>query len=369
MLAISANSIGANSTRSSTTSSTTSNKASKVGKLQQRAIDGYAKKLALMEKYKELLRLLKITERYYEHGEKDKMPLRRNKITKYLGSAKIYNKLPTINANMTNEEIQKTINDQRKKMIQGVLRGEFPEFKEKTIQLARLKKEQKGKLSNKDKEPLKNMRNNLLNKHKKAPLKTIINAESLMKEYIQKTIGPLKRTFEEFEKTTQVYILKKQKMNEERVEKKKKQVELQKYKKLVKLFKARQKKIVKAREANVKARKKSAEETVRKEAKKGEKAARQEAKEADTERKKVVRNEKAVEKARKESEKTAKQLERQQKADNKRVEREVKEAEKLQKQQQAAQKRAEREARQAIKQAARLLAAIQKGVVKKSAKY
>lgn len=370
--AVSADSTGINSTASNNT-----NKENKVGKLEKRAIDGHAKKLALIEKYKELLRVIKITERYYQSGETDKMPLRRNKVKKYLGSAKIYNKLPTINNNMNNEEIQQIIKNQRKKMIQGVLRGAFPEFNKKTIQLKRLKKEQNGKLSDKNKEPLKAMRNNLLKKHKN--LQTIINAESVINDYIKKTIMPLKRTFEEFEKTTQVYILKKQKMDEERYEKKKKKVELQKYKKLVQLFKAKQKKIV---EAKVKARKRSkenkakkAEKNARKQAKKTEKTAREEAKQADQEKKQVIRKEKAAEKALQEAQKEARRVEREEKAAERATEKAEKEARKLARQQKAAEKKAEkelrnakREAKQAIKQAA-ILEAAQKMSSKNLAKF
>ena len=319
------------------------NKEIKVGKLEQRAIEGKAKKLALMNAYKKLLRVIKIAERYYENGSnKERMPLEKEKIKRFLGSAKIYRRLPNINENMTNEEIQKIIEKQKMKMIQGVLRGQFPAFKIQTEELGRLQKRKADTAENKER--LRIMRNNLLEKHSK--LKGIHDAQSLIKQFFITTVKPLKESFEKYEKTTQKMKLKKEEMNEARDERKKKQAELQKYKRFVKLFKAKQKKIkqakVKAIQKSKENKAKQAEKKARENAKISERTARDDAKQAYQEKKKAIRDEKEVEKARKEAEKEARRVQREQKAAERAVEKKL--------------RKAQSEAKQAFKQAAILTA-------------
>jgi len=303
MQAVSPNSMSANSTGSSITS----NKVPKITRLDQRKIDGRAKKLALIEKYKDLLRVIKIMERYHENvpengSKKKKMPLARDKLQKFLGSAQIYRRLPNITEIMTNEEIERIIEKQKMKMIQGVLRGEFPEFKEKTIQLERLKrlkKEQNGELSDKNKEPLRIMRNKLLKTHKN--LQTIVNVRSVIKEYFDAIIKPLKKSFERYEQTTQAYIKKNEEKKktqakakqakdaEKEAKKKARAAEREQFTKgvrLIKQFRARQRKL---RAQEVKERKKGNEKAYREKAKKAHKDAEKKARAAEREEKAAKR--------------------------------------------------------------------------------
>jgi hypothetical protein len=371
MSAVSANSMAS---KKSTESSRASSKAPKVGQLEQRAIEGHAKKLALLEGYKKLLRVIKMAEKYYEKPLQNGMNKKyrfekRNYINDFLGSKKIYTHLPNINENMTNEQINAIINKQKTKMKQGVLRGKFTNFRVKTDELVRMKK-QKASTTKQEKHRalLRKMRNELLTKH--SNLDHFKDAEQTITQFLKQVVIPLKESFKRYEEKTQNMILTQQEMNKARDEKQKKKEELQKYKKLVKLFKAKQKKIVKAKVKAIKRSKekkaKQAKINARKEDKEIEMTARQEAKEADTERKQAIINEKAAEKARKEAEKEARRVEREEKAAAKAVQNAEKKVRKAAREEKAANRRAEkelrkaqREAKEAIKQAAILTAGMQ----------
>lgn len=367
--AISANSTGSNR---STRSSTTSNKASKVGKLEKRAIEGHAKKLALLEGYKKLLKIIKMAEKYYEtplqNEMKRKVRLEQSIMKDYLGSKKIYKNLPNIKQNMTNKQINEIIKKQKTKMKQGILRGAFTNFRVESDELARLKK-QKASTTN-QMVLLRSMRNDLLNKHSNHY--HFKNADLTINQFLKHMVIPLKESFKRYEKTTQNMILRQQAKNKAKDEKQKKQAELQKYKKFVKLFKAKQEKIVKARIKSKENKAKQANKNALKEAKESEKAARQEAKDADIERKKAIRNEKAIDKARKEEEKEARRVEREKKAAdvaaekaNKKFIREAKKEEAARKATEKELRKTEREAKEAIKQAE---AAILKAGIQMSSK-
>tara|TARA_B110000285_G_C14992659_1_gene547129 strand:- start:50 stop:1042 length:993 start_codon:yes stop_codon:yes gene_type:complete len=316
-----------------------------VGKLEQRAINTHAKRIELVEKYTELLRIFKIMERYYEQGH-TQMKLRRDKIPRSaLGSKRLYNKLPNL-SEKTNEEIQKIIGAQRKKVIEGALRGHNPEFKKKTKSLILLKEKQ-GKLYEENIKELRNMRRNLLKQHENKPIQTIIEAEKLINKEIETTIEPLKRALQKFQKVTQKHTEQKEEMKKKEetakvardVAKEAKKKEKEQFKggiKLVKLFRAKQRKLM---AENIKARKRSKE----KKDKEYERNAREKAKQAEQQRKQLKRLETEAKQAIEEVAKEARRREREQK----KAEKAEKDAEKETRRLEREQKKAEKEVRDA----------------------
>ena len=271
----------------STSSSTTSKEASKEDKLQKRASDAYAQKLAILEGYKQILKVIEFAEKYYEkplqNGIQKKprlepiMLLEPNK--DYLGSKKIYKNLPNINNNMTNEQINAIIKKRKTKMKQGVLRGKFKNFREKTAELESL---QKQKVSiTKQRGDLKNIRNYLLAKH--SNLDHFKDADWTIQQFLKKIVK-LKESLKKYENTTQNMIQKKKERNEARGKKQKAKENLKTEAKARKQSKAKRNKLARQKT-------KESEKAERQKAKVNEKAERQKAKDAETERKKKKKKE------------------------------------------------------------------------------
>lgn len=362
----SVNAVSANSTANSPSNSNTSN-ASKVSKKKQRPKQGkfetragiaHARKLELFNAYKKLLRVIKLAEMYYAdplpNNKQAREKLTTNAIKNIINTSKIskvFNHLPSLDSKMTNEEINEIIKKQKTKMKQGVLRGLFPPFREKTEELARLQKQNAP--NTKEREILKKMRNELLIQH--SNLKNLKDADKFINDFFKKYVTPLKKSLERYEKKTQ-------EMEKARDEKNKQDARLKKYRKFAMLFKARQKEIV---EAKVKARKKikanqakqarqqakENERTARQRAKENERTARQNAKTAEIQRKNAERAERAAMKAQQEVEKEARRAARAEKAAMRAEEEAKKAARRAAREEKAARKKAEEAAFIALKQA------------------
>lgn len=337
----------------STGRSSTSNKESKVGKLEQRFRDGHALKLALREGYQLLLMVMKMLEKYYEkplkNGIKRLPKLEQNFIQGFIEKKGLswYSGLPNIEENMTNKQIDAIINKQKTKMKQGILRGQFKNFRMKSEELKYLEKQKAP--TTKQRELLKHMRNNLLQKNPN--LGHLKDSELTIKQFFKKSVEPLKVSLKKFEEKTKNMIRKKKEINEARDERKKKQAKERKHKAIAKLFVAKLKKRVREQAKATKKNEEIRTKQAQKNAKEIEKAERQKAKDAEDERKKAAREEKTAAKAAENAEKKARKVQREIKAAAKAVQNAEKEARKAQREMKAAKTRAEKELRKAQNEA------------------
>lgn len=278
-----------------------------------RAAGAFQKRAQLLESYKKLFRIFKILELHYQRGAMKKLMLTSATKNVLDESKAAFAKIPRLHSEMNFSDLEKIVQKQRQRVINGVLKGLNQNFKNKAIEITQKAKEEKD--IQKDLKEYKKMRNELLNKHKNSiqmkDAKAFMNAE--LKQMIDGSIRELKR----YEATTNKYrriheekerakSARKQATKDRQAAKK----ELNAAKKVIKYFiakKRRRKAQVERNEA--KARQKSKE----KKDKMTEKEAREKAREAEykeKEARRVAREDKRVVVA---AEKEAKRAQREEK--------------------------------------------------------